>query len=831
PVPLAALSLHVYRSLATEEERGADDLPETVIAGHRATWRPLIEGLDYHVHEGRSLLFLLPGQEVTALAVRIGRPGGTEELLLADASTRFLEMRNHYGIGADILPSSFTLRIVDVHGREQPLSVFGMDSDGDGRVDAEFIDYATGMLHFPDAHPFPPVAYEQPGDVTYTMQIRYEVLSSAGYLLSKRRIIRGSESVTVDGLPVQAGEDYLLDYSAGYLLFTRDGAVLDDSRVEISYEYVRSVAVERFMQATMTVSPSDFSQASIGAGSFMEENAVTPVRFVRGGGELRVRTDDIDLRVQPEYRRTIADSASGDAAALSLSFSTDMARVSLLSSLRSDGYSEPVANAYAGGRLSSDHGMRGEIDMSDELRAFVLYRQRSGTDHESGIATGERSSTAGIQWARPAYPSVIARGEYLDVNDRLGSRTRRGGRLDAAWTPSQALLTAGGISAARFSGYARISEETVSAAVQEGTYRSHNYFFRAVINPRQLFSANLWYQGDMREKRTPFMGFRSEYQTENINLDLLMEHITGLSLGGRFTQAVRQFPLPAAGLDRSSSSSVLTNVRITPGTWLQSLHPFILYASVSHTLDAYHTGGEDVAAFGLSLLSSASGHRQRASSSRVYDARLEWRPVYGLLYSLRGIWQESRSEQFTSSQQQAFWIMTHSAEWRPDNRSVYAVRFQLRKSHSLREDRQDVDPGAWLERRISRLLLVRAALYATLLRSESPDAVRSSREIRPALTLTLTIDRASLLGRVELRMDAGYTHGIAGTRRWTGETTEYSSERLYSTLYLDMYPHPVLFLRARGFFTWRSDDLHPHAFLATAAWLRPDVELQLVMQL
>ncbi|MBR9977327.1 MAG: hypothetical protein KFH87_04495, partial [Bacteroidetes bacterium] len=104
PVPLAALSLHVYRSLATEEERGADDLPETVIAGHRATWRPLIEGLDYQVHEGRSLLFLLPGQEVTALAVRIGRPGGTEELLLADASTRFLEMRNHYGIGADILP-------------------------------------------------------------------------------------------------------------------------------------------------------------------------------------------------------------------------------------------------------------------------------------------------------------------------------------------------------------------------------------------------------------------------------------------------------------------------------------------------------------------------------------------------------------------------------------------------------------------------------------------------------------------------------------------------------------------------------------------------------
>jgi hypothetical protein len=830
-VPLAAVALHVYRSVAPEEELASDDLPETVIAGQRATWRPLVEGLHYHVHEGRSLLFLLPGQEVVALAVRIGRPGGTEELLLADASTGYLEMRNHYSLGGDILPASFTMRVVDVHGREQPLSIFGIDSDGDGRVDADFIDYATGMLHFPAGHPFPPAAYEQPGNVTYTMHIRYEVLSSAGYLLSRRRIIRGSESVTVDGLPVRTGEDYLLDYSAGYLLFTRDGAVLDDSRVEISYEYVRSVATERFMQANMTVSPSDFSQAVIGAGSFIGETGLTPVRFVRGGGELRVRTDDLDLRVQPEYRRTIADSASGDAAALSLSFSTDMARVSLLSSFRGDGYREPVASAYAGGRLASDHGMRGEIDISDELRAFVLYRQRSGTDDTHAIATGERSSNAGIQYARPAYPSVIARGEYLDVNDRFGTRTRRGARLDVAWTPSSALLSVGGISAARFSGYARISEETVSGGGQNGVYRSSNYFFRAAVNPRQLFSANLWYQGDMREKRTPLERFRSEYQTENINLDLLMEHITGLSVGGRFTRAVRQFPLPAVGLDRSSSSSALTNIRITPGTWLQLLQPFILYASASHTLDAYYAGGQAAAAFGLSLLSSASGQRQRASSSKVYDARLEWRPVYGLLYSLRGIWQESRSEQLDASLQQAFWIMTHSAEWRPDGRSVYAARFQYRKSSSLREERQDVDPGAWLERRFSRFLLARIALYATVLRSESPDAIHSSREIRPALTLTLTIDRASLLGRMEFRMDAGYTHGSVATRRWTGERTEYSSERLYSTLYLDMYPHPVLFLRARGFFTWRSDDLHSHAFLDPAAWLQPDVELQLVLQL
>jgi hypothetical protein len=516
---------------------------------------------------------------------------------------------------------------------------------------------------------------------------------------------------------------------------------------------------------------------------------------------------------------------------LSLSFSTDRARLSLLSSLRSDDYREPVSNAYAGGKLSADHGIKGEVDVTDELRGFIMYRSRSGADSIRSTATSELSSSTGLQWSRPDYPSIIARGEYMDVHDHLGTRTRRGGRIDAAWTPSTTLLSRSGISAARFSGYARISEETASGVVHDGRYRSSNYFFRSVINPRQLFSANLWYQGDMREKRTLDGRFNSEYQTEKINLDLLMEHITGISLGGRLTREIRQLPAAASIVDQSSSAYILTNARITPGTWLPVLQPFILYASFSHTLDEYHSGGEQAAAFGLSLLSAAGGRRQRASSSIVYDARLEWRPLYGVLYSIRGLWQQSRSEQLSSSNEHAFWIMTHNAEWRPDNRSVYAARFQFRKTNYVHEQRQDLDPGVWVEQRFSRVFLGRLALYATLLRNESMAAIRNSQEVRPAITLTLTIDKAPILGRTEIRMDAGYTHFRSVTTRWTGQRTAFTSERLYNTVYLDMYPHPVLFLRLRSFFTWLRDDTRPVSLFAPEGWIQPDVELQLVMQL
>jgi len=827
---LGDASVQLFRPLYASEPRILGDLVSTSIAGKFADWRPYDEGRQYEVDAGNSTLMLYHEQAAPILAVRIIRGGVTTELLLCDTTGQYLEIRNIYQIGSDIVPSSLQVKIIGPGG-EVPLSQFGVDSNGDGRVDAEYLDYSAGLLRFPGDQPFPAGAYQEPGVVTYTMDVRYESRGSGSYSLSKRRIIRGSEKVMVDGMPATAGEDYILDYSSGHLLFTRDGAVLEDSRVEISYEYVRVALDERFAQANLSFSPSDFTQASFGAGMFHYGKSASVTQFVQGGGELRWQTSAFDLRVRPEYRQTTSDSSTGNAAGMSATFSTDAARISVLSSLRSGGYREPVASSYAAGRLKSDHAVKGEYDITSGLRAFVSYHARAGTDTTSGTGTDESTASGGIQWSRQDYPSITLRGDYLNANDRLGDRTRHGGRLDAAWTPSTAFLELSGFSAARFSGYARISEENVALSRNDGKYRSQNYFFRSVLNPRQLLSINVWYQGDMREKRSENGAYLREHQTEKANIDILMEHISGLSLSGRLTRDVRQMPVTATLLDQSSSTSLQTNARIAPGTWLPALQPFTLYGYIIHSVYGYRRNSTESSGMLQALFSQGGGEQRSEGQSTWYDSRLEWRPVPGFLYSVNGHSRHFYSEQYRSSGAYSFWSMTHYAEWRPDNRSLYAMQFHFRRDQG--NDRTDASsPAIWTERRFSRRLLLRLALHSSIRNSESNWGISDSYEIQPSGTLTFTLDDAPVIRRAELRVDGGYSFHRSHFRPWYASESVSSSASVNSNLYLDLYPHPVMFIRFRYFLVWNAGySFQTYRIFGIDGWKQPDAELQIVMQL
>ncbi len=222
-IPLEAGEVRLYRALYPGETPSRGDLLSTQIAGFVADWRPLEEGTNYAVDRDHSVMKILGETGFSTMAVRFTGGGATVELLLCDETAQYLEIRNRYDIGNAILPSTLEIRIVDPNGNEVPLAQFGLDADNDGRVDPEFMDYSRGELRFPDDRPFPPGAYEDPRTETYRIMSRYESSFTSSFSLKKRHIVRGSEKVLVDGLPVTAGEDYILDYTSGSLVFTRRG--------------------------------------------------------------------------------------------------------------------------------------------------------------------------------------------------------------------------------------------------------------------------------------------------------------------------------------------------------------------------------------------------------------------------------------------------------------------------------------------------------------------------------------------------------------------------------------------------------------------------------
>lgn len=835
PLPLDAEEVRLYRPLYEGEPAGLSDLRSTTIAGITADWRPLDDRINYELDREQSVIILRGEDRHRTMAARIVRNGIATELLLGDENEQYQELRNRYDVGYFIIPSSLRIRILDINGNETPLALYGLDGDGDGRVDAEFMEYSSGILRFPADQPFPDGAYGDPGTVTYRMQVQYESMSTS-YSLSRRHIVRGSETVLVDGLPVTAGEDYILDYTSGHLVFTRDGAVLDDSRVEISYEYVRNEVSERVTQAAVTVSPSDFMQASVSAGRFHAQDAAAHTTFVQGGGELRWQSEALDLRLQPEYRHTVSDSVSGDAAGLSAALSSTAARLSLRSTLRSDGYREMLASDFAGNRLRADHALNGELDISSNLRLFATHRQRSGTDTLTGGESRDLSSTLGLQWIRTDWPSITLRGDYLETDDVLGARDRRGGRIDASWNPSSTLLDMTGIQAARFSGYARISEERVSSASYPGTFRTQNYFFRTVVNPRPLFTINTWYQGDARAERHAREEYLPSYQRDKFYLDILAEHLRGLSLGGRLTSDVRQMRSSTRTQDRQRSTTLQGNIRIAPGAWINALQPFTIYGSVQHSESVYQTFDTEATGFVAAFFSSGNGRVLSRGRSTWYETRLEWRPVPELLYSATGILRNFSHENRNSPSENGFWQLIQRADYRPDSRALYGMQFSMRQddggNNPHNRHGSHYAPSAWAERRLSRALLLRLMVDGRWHQTPSDVADYSGYDIAPSGNLTLSLEEMPILRRAELRVDVRYSYGYGRSDFHFAEDTERTAEGFSSNFYVDLYPHPVLFVRFRYFLTWNNpSSWNYYRILGIDGWQQPDAELQVVMQL
>jgi len=211
------------------------------------------------------------------------------------------ELRNYYDLGGrDIDRSSLSVKVrkidyslpthpdaVTIGGVTQPLvTVLGLDQSGkagttdqfkpDGIVDDQFVNISTGIMFFPDLHPFAPdtsayyrglfgptgggfngldnldrnklwtdstlvnlnVYYdknpESGKDERYFIDAEFKS-SQQGFYLGRFGILENSEQVKVDGVPQRRETDYRIDYDTGLITFTK--APGPDQVITVDFSY------------------------------------------------------------------------------------------------------------------------------------------------------------------------------------------------------------------------------------------------------------------------------------------------------------------------------------------------------------------------------------------------------------------------------------------------------------------------------------------------------------------------------------------------------------------------------------------------------------------
>jgi len=184
-------------------------------------------------------------------------------VVLKEKGFRGTEATHVYSLGnRNINPRDFTLTIIrqgqsdtfqTSSGSAAYIEIFGLDQNGDGNIDAQFIDYDRGILRFPTtygSHPFqitdpnhPYYAYRDTlsNNAIYLEGVRtdaqiYTIIADYAYQSETYNVglfvIPNSETVRLNGRLLTRDTDYMMLYEVGTLRFFRQLDEFDEIVVE-----------------------------------------------------------------------------------------------------------------------------------------------------------------------------------------------------------------------------------------------------------------------------------------------------------------------------------------------------------------------------------------------------------------------------------------------------------------------------------------------------------------------------------------------------------------------------------------------------------------------
>jgi hypothetical protein len=243
-------------------------------------FKKLVLGVDYNVDVSSGIITFastITDGEYVAIAYKIANDNNTyqyeigksfwdnnlnnlNDLKLIKKETeigeyQYYELHNMYSLGAmGIDRRNFVLKMMDTNNSEfdpdtkEPYIVkYGIATERPGGgydINSNYIDYDSGILHFPDSLPFDydgnrsvegEDAYEP--ETIHKMYIYVEFEAVRSVYILRPNIIPGSEEVRINGHLLIRDQDYIIDYDSGYLEFITELINEPDAQIEITYEY------------------------------------------------------------------------------------------------------------------------------------------------------------------------------------------------------------------------------------------------------------------------------------------------------------------------------------------------------------------------------------------------------------------------------------------------------------------------------------------------------------------------------------------------------------------------------------------------------------------
>jgi len=696
--------------------------------------------------------------------------------------------------GQQIIPYSFQFEIIDTTGAEVPLSQFGLDQNNDGRVDPRWVDYENGILFFPEEKPFPDVVYESVGAKSvYSMNAKYET-EYALIQLAHNDLVRGTAELKLEGIIAKGGNDYVLDYTNGTLVFVREGVVNEDTRIELEYEYYLEDVSTDIYGATVNISPSDNLYIQADWARFNTTDSTENITeetedLVSVHSEIRQRAGNYDIRVIPGIAY---QNEEGELTAYHVEGLVSSPRVRMQT--RFENFNRNYKNLYRPksivGDVKSDLEIFSSVDIRKDLRVSGKWNDQKGFSDPGTAEPGDRTANITLLFHHQNLPGW--QGSYQDQESKTDAGLIRKHFFlnNLEYQLPQKVLENIWIKSLKTEAQYRHGKQ--SGLVLAGTNQQEfsQGYIRINSNFSNQFQSSLFYRRnslhDISDRDLRAEVNRSERMLFNIS----HEKWRTLQLNLRVENTLDQ-GFHAGGEQNTSRLSQYSqfNARFSPGQIWQKLTALHFEFNMNQSLYGWGNQSEAVSNWAWQFFRNKTNNLTNSQLIRNYYLKNEFRP--GLNYYLYSLfeWNNQDNQYSGSGLQSNYWQLNEKLEVKVGYETrVYVQYRQFNQDLGYKRINQYYEPSVWTEHRWTPNF--QNILYALYRYTDSKDGNVGSqmRNVEGRYDIIWRQNEFIGIRRLELRQSLSASHTqISGN----GDEENY---RFTSGTALDIYPlHSMIF--------------------------------------
>jgi hypothetical protein len=808
--PVDAGSVRIYLDDGDPSTNTANTALNAVIAGISGDFDLLTPANDYRIDIKTGAVQFLTAistrSSIAATGLKAGIP--FERALKTNGRWENTEVNRYFVGGMEILPNSFRLDILDDSGARHPLAEFGLDRNGDDRVDSEFLNSRDGILTFPEDRPFPASSYDSVRAVShFRMQVRFQSEIPAFTLLHSN-LLRGSEILKVDGDVLTAGNDYVLDYTSGTLLILKEGIVAEDSEIEIHYEYYRNTN-KRFQSAGVGFGPSDNAMIELNAFGFDSDDSRGSPEFVRGVdffGEFKGRAAGADLKFTPQVAAGQTGAERGKHVNVRTDVSNRKMRLFAQYEKIDPEYRTLFDRKFQLGRLAEKTEAGGTFYPAGFLDVGGGWMRQSAQAGPSG-SSAEEDLNGKILFNKPSFPavSVSVRKQSLDTPD--WSSDKRTVKGDFEYRVPAPVLRGLSFQSLHLSGVWRKSWEELdplmrSAGPDSSRKILDNRYFRMDFSPAERVQIDAYYRENRNHSGDSFARIAAEPYSwrRKLFFTATVDRFSGMNGYLLYQGESARFESPPFQTTSrlSLNRSLLATLRIYPGRWIRFLSPYTFELDLQPEFRGSMSNPvHDVSVLdrfwelpGLPETSyiernSTVLFRNELRPSGELTMLLDYEKGVGISRNWGSVLNTTRNRLFGKT------------EYRPSMNTLLTVQYQRTRDGKTGFSSFITDnPVLWLETRWSERLQTKCNVSLWKEKRSIGRIDETMTNLSPLIGMTYRLNRAGY--RLEVREDVS-----ASFYQRRKPSYEYGINTYSNSLSLDYYPASVLILKLRGTASYR----------------------------